>query len=79
MYSSVAPLIDSSASMEGAMTTAQEAAVGSVESRSARALALDREAFERAIRQATAGGSTSFYDAVTSALKEWSVLTNLRV
>jgi Ca-activated chloride channel family protein len=79
-------LLDTSASMEDRMATAQEAAVGFA--RRLRPLDLaqlidfdrdvrilqpftsDRDALEQAIRRTAAGGSTSLYNAVYIALKE---------
>ncbi len=82
----LALLIDSSASMDMAMTMAQEAAVGFVRALAPvdvasvvdfdsrvqirQAFTADREALEKAIRQTDAGGSTSLYNAVYIALKE---------
>jgi len=79
-------LLDTSASMEGRMRTAQDAAIGfarrlrpqdlgeliDFDSRVeiAQAFTGDPEALEAAIRKTSAGGSTSLYNAVYIALKE---------
>ena len=79
-------LIDTSASMEDRMATAQEAAVGFArrlrpqdlgevidfdrQVRVIQALTNDPVALESAIRRTTAGGSTSLYNAVYVSLKE---------
>jgi Ca-activated chloride channel homolog len=79
-------LLDTSASMEDRMTTAQEAAIGfarrlgpqdlaelvDFDSRVdvTQAFTSDQAALEAAIRKTTAGGSTALYNAVYIALKE---------
>jgi Ca-activated chloride channel family protein len=84
----LALLIDSSASMEQSLHTAQEAAVGFVrrlgpadmatvidfDSRVqiAHEFTSDQDELERAIRSTQAGGSTSLYNAVYIALRELS-------
>jgi Ca-activated chloride channel family protein len=82
----LALLLDSSASMEDRMATAQEAAIGFArrlrpqdlgelidfdrEVKVLQAFTNDTGALERAIRTTTAGGSTSLYNAVYISLKE---------
>ncbi len=82
----VAIVIDTSASMEGALTSAQEAAAGFVrrlgpEDRAAvidfdsrvrvlQSFTADQVALERAIRSTVADGSTALYNAVYISLKE---------
>ena len=82
----LALLIDTSASMDEKMNTAQEAAIGFAERLRAEDLAEvvdfdsrvdilqtftnDVEELETAIRQTTAGGSTSLYNALYIALRE---------
>jgi Ca-activated chloride channel family protein len=84
----LALLIDSSASMEQSLHTAQEAAVGFVQRLGSADMATvidfdsrvqiaheftsDQEELERAIRGTQAGGSTSLYNAVYIALRELS-------
>ena len=84
----LALLLDSSASMEHAMPTAQEAAVGfartlgrhdlativDFDSRveTAQSFTNDIPALEAAIRRTSAGGSTSLFNAIYIALKELS-------
>lgn len=79
-------LLDTSASMEDRMATAQEAAIGFArrlrpqdlgelidfdrEVRVLQGFTSDRDALEQAIRRTTAGGSTSLYNAVYISLKE---------
>jgi Ca-activated chloride channel homolog len=79
-------LLDTSASMEGRMTTAQEAAIGFArrlgpqdlgqvvdfdrDVRVLQAFTNDRNLLEQAIRRTVTGGSTSLYNAVYIALKE---------
>ena len=82
----MALLIDTSASMERAMATAQEAAIGFVQQlrpsdlatvvdfdstvRTLQVLTHDGAALEAAIRQTGAGGATALYNAVYITLKE---------
>ena len=82
----LALVIDSSASMEQAMTTAQEAAIGFVRALEPGDMATvvdfdsrvrvlvpftdDRTALEHAIRSTMSGGATALYNAVYIALKE---------
>lgn len=82
----LALLIDTSASMEGQLSLAQEAAIGFVRRLQPEDLAEvvdfdskvdilqtftgDRAALERAIRSATADGSTAIYHAIYISLKE---------
>jgi Ca-activated chloride channel homolog len=82
----LALLLDTSASMEDRMLTAQEAAVGFArrlrpqdlgslidfdrDVKVLQAFTNDRGALEAAIRKTTAGGSTSLYNAVYISLKE---------
>jgi Ca-activated chloride channel family protein len=82
----LALLIDTSASMEQSLATAQEAAVGFVRQigptdlatiidfdsrvQTAQGLTSDQQALEDAIRRTAAGGSTALYNAVYIALKE---------
>ncbi len=82
----MALLIDTSASMERAMTVAQEAAVGFVQQlrpldmatvvdfdstvRTLQDLTNERAALETAIRQTNAGGATALFNAVYITLKE---------
>jgi Ca-activated chloride channel homolog len=82
----LALLIDTSASMERSMATAQEAAVGFVRQLAPADLAMvidfdsrveviqgltrDHDALESAIRRTQAGGSTALHNAVYIALKE---------
>jgi Ca-activated chloride channel family protein len=82
----LALLLDTSASMEDRMATAQEAASGFArrlrpqdlgelidfdrEVRVLQGFTGDRDALEQAIRKTTAGGSTSLYNAVYISLKE---------
>jgi len=82
----LALLVDTSASMELNLATAQEAAVGFVRELGPKDIASvvdfdtrvqvlqeftgDHDALERAIRQTTAGGSTALYNAVYIALKD---------
>jgi Ca-activated chloride channel family protein len=82
----LALLIDTSASMDEKMTTAQEAAIGFAQRLRPEDLAEivdfdsrvnilqpftnDLEQLERAIRRTTAGGSTSLYNAIYIALRE---------
>jgi Ca-activated chloride channel family protein len=84
----LALLLDSSASMEQAMATAQEAAVGFARSlgradmatvidfdtrvETAQAFTSDIRALEGAIRRTTPGGSTAMFNAIYIALKELS-------
>lgn len=79
-------LLDTSASMEQRMTTAQEAAIGFVQKLRPQDLAQvvdfdsrveilqdftsDRAALEKAIRSTAAGGSTSLHNAIYISLKE---------
>jgi Ca-activated chloride channel homolog len=79
-------LLDTSASMQDRMTTAQEAAVGFAqrlrpqdlgqlidfdrEVKVLQGFTHDRDALEQAIRRTTAGGSTALYNAVYISLKE---------
>jgi Ca-activated chloride channel family protein len=79
-------LVDTSASMEDKLSTAQEAAVGFARNLRSQDLASvidfdsrveilqpftkDTDALERAIRQTAAGGSTSLYNAIYISLKE---------
>ena len=83
---SLALLLDTSASMEERLQTAQEAAVGfasrlrpedmaeiiNFDSRVEilEAFTNDQQRLERAIRQTSAGGSTSLYNAIYISLKE---------
>jgi VWFA-related protein len=82
----LALLIDTSASMDQSLTTAQEAAIGFVRQigsadlatvidfdsgvETAQTLTGDKQALEQAIRRTAAGGSTALYNAVYIALKE---------
>jgi Ca-activated chloride channel homolog len=82
----LALLIDTSASMEPSLTTAQEAAIGFVRQigptdlatiidfdsrvQTAQPLTSDQHALENAIRRTVAAGSTALYNAVYIALKE---------
>ena len=82
----MALLIDTSASMERAMTTAQEAAIGFVQQlrpsdlatvvdfdstvRTLQGLTRDGAALEAAIRETRAGGATALFNAVYITLKE---------
>jgi len=82
----MALLIDTSASMERAMTTAQEAAIGFLQQlrpsdlatvvdfdstvRTLQSLTRDGSALEGAIRQTSAGGATALFNAVYITLKE---------
>jgi Ca-activated chloride channel family protein len=82
----LALLLDTSASMDQSLPIAQEAAIGFVRElgpadvasvidfdsrvQVREAFTADRGSVERAIRQTTAGGSTSLYNAVYIALKE---------
>jgi Ca-activated chloride channel homolog len=82
----LALLLDTSASMEDRMATAQEAAAGFArrlrpqdlgelidfdrEVKVLQGFTSDRDALEQAIRRTTAGGSTSLYNAVYISLKE---------
>jgi Ca-activated chloride channel homolog len=84
----VSLLLDTSASMEPNLSTAQDAAVGFVRAlgdtdvasvidfdsrvQVLQAFTADREAIEKAIRHTAAGGSTSLYNAVYIALRELS-------
>lgn len=79
-------LVDTSASMEDKLTTAQDAAIGFAKNLRSQDLASvidfdsrvevlqgftkDTEALEKAIRQTAAGGSTSLYNAIYISLKE---------
>lgn len=83
----LAIILDTSSSMEEKLGTAQEAAAGFVRQlrpvdsaevvefdsrvQVLQSFTKDREALERAIRQTAAGGSTSLYNAVYIALKEF--------
>lgn len=87
----LALLIDTSASMEQNLATAQEAAIGFVREigpadlatiidfdsrvQTAQALTSDRQALEEAIRRTAAGGSTALYNAIYIALKELAKLS----
>ena len=84
----LALLLDTSASMERALVTAQEAAIGFARQLGPADVAMlidfdsrvvvrqpftgDRATLEAAIRQTVAGGSTSLYNAIYIALKELS-------
>ena len=86
----LALLLDTSASMEQNLATAQEAAIGFVRHlgptdlatilnfgssvQTAHGLTSDRQALEAAIRGTRAGGSTALYNAVYIALKELAKL-----
>lgn len=90
----LAVLIDSSASMSGNMTTAQEAATGFVRALAPRDVASiiefdtqaqlstaftnDRAALEQAIQLTWPDGATALYDAVYIALKELEKLRSAR-
>ncbi len=86
----LALLLDTSASMEGALATAQEAAIGFIRQLEPRDLAtvIDFDSrvsilqeftnnyaeLERAIRRTSAGGSTTLYNAVYIALKSLNTM-----
>ena len=87
----LALLIDTSASMEQALGTAQEAAIGFAQQlgpadvataidfdsgvQTLQGFTTDRGVLQEAIRQTAAGGSTALYNAVYIALKELSKVT----
>ena len=87
----LAVLIDSSASMEQALGTAQEAAIGFAQQigpadvatvidfdsgvKTLQGFTGDRGVLQEAIRRTAAGGSTALYNAVYIALKELSKVT----
>lgn len=87
----LALLIDTSASMEQSLATAQEAAIGFVRQigpmdlamvidfdsrvQTAQSLTNNQAALEAAIRHTTAGGSTALYNAVYITLKELEKVT----
>ena len=88
----VAVVIDTSASMQGALETAQEAAAGFIERlgpedraavidfdtrvRILQSFTADKEALERAVRSTVPDGSTALYNAVYISLKELGKLAS---